>query len=104
VAAAGAKLAEGVELGGAGLAEEVVPGFGAVADDAGESGLDVAEFNGADEPGEVSREPAEVRVGGGVLADADDEEDCGSGERTDDGLGEDDLVELAGCVHRVGCV
>ena len=103
VATAGAELAEGMELGGAGLAEEAVPCVGAVADDTGQSGLDVAELDGSDKPGEVSREPAEMRVGGGVLLDADDEEDGRAGERTDNGLGEDDLVELAGCVHKVVC-
>jgi hypothetical protein len=73
IAIARAEFPEGMQFNRPGLAEELVPGIGSEARDAREAGVDVAELDGANQPGEVTGKRAQGCVT--LRLDGDHQED-----------------------------
>jgi hypothetical protein len=88
-----------MKLGGARGSEELIPGFGTKAGDAGQAALDITKIDSADQTGEIGAKGAQTRVGVFVPADAQHQKDGVPGERTDDRLGNNNLIHLARCLH-----
>jgi hypothetical protein len=88
-----------MKLGGTRRTEELIPGIRPESGDAREAGLYVTKLDCANQSGEIRTKGAQIRASVLVLPDAHHEENRRPRKRTNHSLRENDLVELAGCVH-----
>ena len=94
MAVARPEFPEGMQFGGPRIAEEPVPGIRSEGSDTSESGVDVAEFHRANQPGEVAAERAHGSVAFRFRLHRDNKEDCCAGEWREHWLRKRSLVWL----------
>jgi hypothetical protein len=88
-----------MKLGGTRPSEKLIPGIRPESGDARQPGLYVTKLHRANQSGEIHAKRAQMRVSVFVLADAQHQKNRRPRKRTDYGLRENDLVDLARRIH-----